>query len=399
MAEAGLDLKQTKILLVDDLPSNLQTLSDVLNAYGYTNVQARDGQTALNLVQTDPPDLILLDIYMPGMDGYEVCRRLKADERTKHIPVVFISALSDIESVVKGFEAGGADYIVKPFQFREVLARVVSQLTLVQQRRQIEALRAQDRQHFESLHRMKDQFIRMATHDLRNPLNVILGYATMIERLNTSDRDLPLRDQAVENIRESVEKMRSLVSDLLDFAQFETGTYLTLVPVPLSHLLDKCLNSLHVVAIQKNIELVYTAPPEEVMINMDESYMARVIDNLGSNAIKYTPSGGRVEVRIELKDQQAYIQVTDTGLGIPEEDLPHIFDPFYRVRQAGHAQVEGSGLGLSIVKTVVEQHHGQVTVESAPGKGSTFRVTLPVVQSIPQGTAPQSAILDPAAPA
>jgi len=389
MAEQAFDPKQTKILMVDDLPSNLQTLSDLLTAYGYINVQARDGQTALNLVQADLPDLILLDIYMPGMDGYEVCRRLKADERTKHIPVVFISALSDIDNVVKAFEAGGADYIVKPFQFREVLARVVSQLTLVRQRREIETLRAQDRQHFESLQRMKDQFIRMATHDLRNPLNVILGYANIIERLNISDPDLSLRNEAVENIRDSVEKMRSLVSDLLDFAQFETGTYLTLAPVLLSQFIDKCLNRLHVVAVQKNIELAYTALAEAVTINVDETYMARAIDNLVSNAIKYTPAGGRVEVQIERTDQQVCIRVADTGLGIPEEDLPHIFDPFYRVRYAGHEQVEGSGLGLSIVKTVVEQHHGQVMVESRPGKGSTFRVTLPVVLTVPQVPAPQ----------
>ncbi len=148
---------------------------------------ARDGPTALDLLQTDDlPDLILLDIYMPGMDGYTVCQRLKGDQRTRDIPVMFISALSETENVVKGFEVGGVDYIIKPFQFREVLARVASQLTLVQQRKQIEALRAQDRQYFESLNRMKDQFIRMATHDLRNPLNVILGYANVIDRLDVA---------------------------------------------------------------------------------------------------------------------------------------------------------------------------------------------------------------------
>jgi signal transduction histidine kinase len=305
--------------------------------------------------------------------------------------VIFISALSDIDSVLKGFEAGGADYIVKPFQFREVLARVTSQLTLVQQRKQIETLRAQDKQHFESLQRMKDQFIRMATHDLRNPLNVILGYANMMERLNTSDRDLPLRDQAIENIRQSVDKMRGLVSDLLDFAHFEAGTFLTLAPVPLSQFIDKCLVGLHIVATEKHIELAYTAAPQDVTINVDENYMARVIDNLVSNAIKYTPSGGRVEVRAELSEHQIIsIQVTDNGMGIPEEELPFIFDAFYRVRQTGHEQVEGSGLGLSIVKTVVEQHHGQVTVQSTPGMGSTFCVTLPVMQAAPQA-APQPA--------
>jgi signal transduction histidine kinase len=171
---------------------------------------------------------------------------------------------------------------------------------------------------------------------------------------------------------------------------------MTPTTVLLNQFLDKCLSGLHVIAIQKNIELAYTFPEEPVTVKVDESYMSRAMDNLVANAIKFTPAGGRVEVQIDLKDQQVCIQVTDTGLGISEEDLPHIFDPFYRARQAGREHVEGSGLGLSIVKTVVEQHHGQVTVESTPGKGSTFRVTLPVVQPMPQAAAPP--IPDPAAP-
>jgi two-component system sensor histidine kinase/response regulator len=373
---------QMIILAVDDTPSNLRALSDLLLAHGYGVRDARDGPTALEQLQTgELPDLILLDIYMPGMDGYEVCQHLKADPRTRDIPVIFISALSDTDNIVKGFEVGGADYIVKPFQFREVLARVASQLTLVQQRRQIEALRAQDRQYFESLNRMKDQFIRMATHDLRNPLNVILGYASVINRLDVSAHDRSLRAQAVENIRQSVEKMRTLVTDLLDLAQFETSSYLSMTPRPLGDFLETSLGGLRVIAAQKNIELVFTPPPSHVLVHVDESYMARVIDNLVSNAIKYTPGGGRVTVRATWDENSATIEVSDTGLGIPEKDLPLIFDAFYRVRQGEYENIEGSGLGLSIVKTIVEQHGGKVKVESQPGQGSTFRVILPRFQS------------------
>jgi two-component system sensor histidine kinase/response regulator len=369
---------QMIILAVDDTPSNLRALSDLLLAHGYGVREARDGPTALEQLQTgDLPDLILLDIYMPGMDGYEVCQHLKADPRTRDIPVMFISALSETENIVKGFEVGGADYIIKPFQFREVLARVANQLTLVHQRKQIEALRAQDRQYFESLNRMKDQFIRMATHDLRNPLNVILGYASVINRLDVSAHDRSLRAQAVENIRQSVEKMRTLVTDLLDLAQFETSSYLSMTPKPLGDFLGTCLGGLQVIATQKNIELIFTPPPSNVIVHIDESYMARVIDNLVSNAIKYTPSGGRVTVRVTWDENNAIIEVSDTGLGIPEQDLPHIFDAFYRVRQGEYENIEGSGLGLSIVKTIVEQHGGKVKVESQPGQGSTFWAILP----------------------
>lgn len=374
-------LKQMMILMVDDTPGNLHALTDLLAAFGYKVLQARDGPTALDLLKNSLPDLILLDIFMPGMDGYEVCKRIKADPRTRDIPVMFISALSETDYIVKGFEVGGVDYITKPFQFREVAARVANQLTLVEQRQQIEALRAQDRQYFESLNRMKNQFIQMATHDLRNPLNVILGYASVLDRLNVAEDDRPLCHQVVENIRRSVEKMRTLVTDLLDLAQFETRAYLTMTRAPLGDFLERCLGGLHVIAIQKGIQLSYTPPPADVAVNIDEAYMARVIDNLVSNAIKYTPAGGRVGVKVVADAAHVTVEVSDTGLGIPEEDLPRIFEAFYRVRSSEHELAEGSGLGLSIVKTIVEQHGGWVQVKSEPGKGSTFQVVLPRAQA------------------
>jgi two-component system sensor histidine kinase/response regulator len=368
--------------MVDDVLSNLAALTDMLTTFGYKVRQARDGPSALESVKQDPPDLILLDIHMPEMDGYEVCKRLKADDRTRDIPVVFISALSETENIVRGFEIGGVDYITKPFQFREVVARVQNQLMLVYQRRQIEALRAQDRQYFESLNRMKDQFIRMATHDLRNPLNVILGYTHVLDRLEVAGGDQALLKQSIDNIRNSVGKMRTLVTDMLDLAQLETGSRLTLTKVALADFLQRCLGSFHVLAKQQKIELVYKAPPKDAYVMMDESYMTRVIDNLVSNAIKYSPEGGKVSVKAWVRDDNAVIEVSDTGLGIHADDLPHVFDAFYRVQHQENEDVEGSGLGLSIVKTIVEQHGGQITVQSELGQGSTFRVVLPVGASV-----------------
>ncbi len=370
--------RQATILMVDDVPSNLAALSDMLTTFGYRVQQARNGRSALELIKAKLPDLILLDINMPDMNGYEVCERLKVDANTRDIPVIFISALSETENVVRGFELGGVDYITKPFQFREVVARVQNQLMLAYQRRQIEALRAQDRQYFESLNRMKDQFIRMATHDLRNPLNVILGYTHVLNRLEVAPSDKSLLQQSVENIRDSVEKMRMLVTDMLDLAQLETGSRLILTDVGLGDFLEKCLSSFHVLANQHNIELVYEAPPGSVRIQVDESYMTRVIDNLVSNAIKYSPNGGKVTVRAWAKDRRAGIEVCDTGIGILATDLPHLFDAFYRVQTDAIEGIEGSGLGLSIVKTIIEQHGGTITVQSEPGKGSIFRIVLPV---------------------
>ncbi len=378
MADQIFTPSDATILMVDDNLTNIRLLADMLMSRGYQIIQAINGPDALQLAREQGPDLVLLDIFMPKMDGYEVCRKLKANADTRDIPVMFISALSETSNIVHGFEIGGVDYITKPFQYREVIARVQNQLTLTYQRRQIEALRAQDRQYFESLNRMKDQFIRMATHDLRNPLNVILGYTHVLDKLEVAESDRGLREQVSSNIRISVDKMRTLVTDLLDLAQLEMGMQLSFTWVSLADFLATCLSSFHILASQEKVDLIYDPPPDDIRVELDENYMTRVIDNLVSNAIKYTPEGGRVSVTACVEDDDVVIEVSDTGLGIPVEDLPHLFDPFYRVRQDEHQGVEGSGLGLSIVKTIVDQHNGAIQVDSTVGQGSTFRVILPV---------------------
>jgi two-component system sensor histidine kinase/response regulator len=369
------------VLMVDDNPANIKLLADLLTSRGYNVEQATNGADALALAQDQPPDIILLDIFMPGMDGYTVCRKLKADERMQDIPVIFISALTDVDDIVRGFDVGGSDYITKPFRFKEVLARIANMLTLVYQRRQIEALREQDRQHFESLNRMQNEFLRMATHDLRNPLNVILGYLRVLDRIEVSQRAKPLLDEARENIQLSVEKMRMLVTDILDLAQIETGQGLHLKLTSLNSVLEKSLQGLRLVAQEKDITLNYDPPGEDIALMLDENRMSRVIDNLVSNAIKYTPAGGQVTLTAQKQDSTVQIDVTDTGLGIPGSDLPHVFEAFYRIEHGAHQREEGSGLGLSIVKSIVEQHDGTINVTSTVGQGSTFRIWLPVVDT------------------
>ncbi|MCD4687266.1 MAG: response regulator, partial [Anaerolineae bacterium] len=211
------------ILMVDDNLANIRLLADMLVSRGYKILQATNGPDALMLAREQCPDIILLDIFMPHMDGYVVCAKLKADPVTHNIPVIFISALADVDDIVKGFDAGGADYITKPFKFKEVLARIASQLTLVWQRRELEAKREQDRQHFQKLDRMKNEFLHMGTHDLRNPLNVILGYLHVLDQLDVAAQDRALLNETRKSIRSSVEKMRALVTDILELAQIETG--------------------------------------------------------------------------------------------------------------------------------------------------------------------------------
>jgi len=368
---------QADILVVDDNQANLRLLTDVLSSRNYRVHEALNGPDALRIAQSARPDLVLLDISMPGMDGFQVCERLKADAYTRDIPVIFISALSGTDDVVRGFEMGGVDYITKPFKFREVLARIANHLTLVRQRQEIEALRRQDRQTFESLSRMKNEFIRMATHDLRNPLNVILGYASVLERLTVADEHRALMDEALQAINGNVEKMRKLVTDMLDLAQVETSWQFKPTPVSLGGLLEKAVGNFHLIAEQKGIALTVALPAGDSTVVVDANAITRVVDNLVVNALKYTPAGGHIAVRAKLRGQHAIIQVGDTGIGIPPEDMPHVFDAFYRVKQAGNPDVEGTGLGLSIVKAIVERHGGRIDVRSRAGVGSVFSVVLP----------------------
>lgn len=366
-----------KVLVVDDTPHNLGLLARVLRSTGYTVFEATDGPQALEVARLQRPDLILLDIGMPEMDGYEVCGHLKADDALHDIPIIFISALSDTDGIVRALKLGGVDYVTKPFNVAEVLARVDSHLTLVRQRREIEALRERDRQHYQALEKIKDEFFQMATHDLKNPLNVIMGYIEVLAELRVDPQDQPLLHEGIEALRKAVQKMNHLIAEMLDLAKIGTGAAIVPEPVALEALVLLSLRGYELAARQKRLTLRFTPPDPDPLLCLDRRAFGRVIDNLLSNAIKYTPEGGSIAVSIAVEGDQVVLRVADTGLGIPEGDLERIFDAYYRVDRAEHRQIEGTGMGLSTVKAIVEQHHGTVRVQSALGQGSTFSVYLP----------------------
>jgi signal transduction histidine kinase len=217
----------------------------------------------------------------------------------------------------------------------------------------------------------------MATHDLRSPLNIVLGYAGLLNEVDVSEEDGKLLQQATHGIQDSVQKMMVLVTDMLDLAQMESNVSLALIHVFLTEFLEKCLKGFTIMAEEKQITMTFYPPDEDIILQIDPFRMERVIANLVSNAIKYTPEGGTVDISAyAVEDNHVVIQVEDTGLGIPEKDLPHLFDTFFRVNLESHRKMPGTGLGLTIVKTLVEQHGGRVYVESELGKGSIFTVLL-----------------------
>ncbi len=366
------------VLIVDDRPENVELLRRILQANNHTLYTAMGGQEALDLVPTAKPDVILLDIQMPEMDGFEVCRRLKATNDTCNIPIIFISALNDPDAIVQGLRLGAVDYVTKPFQIEEVHARVENQIAIVQQCQEIERLHAQERHRLEMLDQMKNEFIQMATHDLKNPLGVIQGYAHLLEdAVSVPSEHARLYTEALAGIEHSVEKMKTLVTDILDLAQVQASPDLELVWTPVAEFVTQALTGFAMLAQQKGVTLSVTLPPDDAHWIIDSPRMARVVDNLVSNAIKYTPAGGRVEVTVEITQHHIILRVEDTGLGIPAEDLPRLFEAFFRVSAPAHRDIKGTGLGLSVVKTIIEQHQGKIAVESELGVGSVFSVFLP----------------------
>jgi two-component system, sensor histidine kinase and response regulator len=370
------------ILVVDDNTLNADLLVTALAQHGFKVRSAHNARLALQMVEEEAPDAFLLDVNMPELDGYELCRQLKAREDTAEIPVIFISALDRTDNIIKGFDVGAVDYIPKPFKFREVFARVSSHVTLLRQKREIEMRRQRDIQQFEVIDRLRQQFIGSAAHDLKNPLFVISGYTEVLESILSEMPEHP-EDERIElctdAIKRGVTKMSSLIQDMLDLLQLEAGISLDLGEDTLFGFLKNALQDAQYRAARKQQVFELNLPQEDLPFVADLRRMNRVLENLLSNAFKYTPEGGTVSVNAAYDWHNIYIEVVDTGLGIPAAQLADIFLPFVRINTIEHMQQEGTGLGLSIVHRIIEQHKGTIYVESELGKGSAFRITLPRV--------------------
>jgi signal transduction histidine kinase len=355
------------ILIVDDTPLNLDVLGSMLTRHGYKVRPAPSGALALRAAQSKPPDLILLDILMPDMDGYSVCQELKQDEITRDIPVIFISALDDALDKVRAFQVGGVDYITKPFQLEEVLARIQNHLALDRLRKEVEELST-----------LKDQVIRTVSHDLVVPLDIV-RFCTQAAMSCAAVQADPEALSNLQMAQETATQMHGLVTSLLDLSRIEAGLQLDLRAISLPSLLTEQIKHHSIAAEQQTLSLQLILPPEVTLI-VDPRRIRQVLSNLLTNAIKYTPAGGTITLAADVKPTEVIIRVEDTGLGIPPEDLTRIFEKFHRVDTTQHMAIKGTGLGLSIVKAIVEQHGGRIWVASHLGAGSCFYVALPLDQ-------------------
>jgi signal transduction histidine kinase len=257
------------------------------------------------------------------------------------------------------------DYITKPFQVLEVLARVESQLRIQWQNRRIEALSA-----------FKDDLIGIVSHDLKNPLNIILNYTNILQE-DIAD-GAPIDPTILGRVERAGMTMLDLVRDLLDNARYERRLPLRMTPTDLNPVVEEQVTAYELPASKKGIQLETALYPEPLVTNLDSRRFAQVVSNLISNAIKYSPEATTVAIRTFYDENWAFVQVQDAGYGIPAEDLPHVFEKFYRVQTQAHLSAEGTGLGLPIAKLIIEEHGGSLTAVSEYGKGSLFTIAIPL---------------------
>lgn len=418
------------IMIVEDSPTQAVRLQFTLEENGFQTMVARNGAQALNLLQTTRPTLIISDVVMPEMDGYQFCRGLKNNQALKDIPVILLTSLSDPQEVIKALECGADNFVTKPYTDPFIISRVQHILLNQQLRRQtppgasIDVYFAGRRCSFSSepvqmvdlllstfenavqknlelqdanqqllvmqgelkqknlelarLNDQKDYFLGMAAHDLRNPLGHILLAVEMLEQ-QLDDSLTSEQTELLGMIYSSSEFMLQLVNELLDIARIESGKLeLNRHPVNLATLVERNVQANRALAEKKQISLQFLAEASPPEIWLDPHKMGRVLDNLITNAVKFSYPGSPVTVRLGRHQNNVVIAVEDQGQGIPVDELGKLFEPFKRLSVKGTNGEPSTGLGLAIVKKIVMGHGGDVKVKSEAGKGSVFEVWLPV---------------------
>lgn len=357
------------VLVVDDHKVNLILLSRILKEEGYTVITGNNSRDALQHLNTQSPDIILLDVMMPGMDGFSLCRKLKKDKKFSDIPLIFLTSRSQKEDIVEGFNAGGNDYITKPFNRQELLARVRNHLhlydTLLENKRLI---RLSD----EASH-SKTEFLASMSHEIRTPLNSIIGMAEVLS-------DTPLSDEQrnyVRIFRSAGESLLEIINDILDLSKIEAGqTDLENIDFHLPSLLDSVLSILSVRAVEQNTQLsVHIDKDVPNGICGDPTRLRQILINLVGNGLKFTENG-TVAINVATEpDSKLFFSIKDTGIGIPVEKQKLIFDSFTQADSLTTRKYGGTGLGLTICQKLTRIMKGRIWLKSAPGQGSTFFFT------------------------
>lgn len=369
--------KKNLILIVDDIPKNLQILGSIIRNNNYDVAVATSGKQAIEIAKNSNPDIVLLDIMMPEMNGFEVCEILKKD--CPELPVIFITAKTEIDEIVHGFEVGAVDYLTKPFNATELLVRLKTHLALKQSKDLLAQKNIELEALAENLKKVNDdktEFLQIASHDLKNPLASIMGYAELIQRFHKQFSDEKI-ENFTQQIIDVIKRMNDLITKLLDIEKIESGKiFFNFEKLDVCAIMNDIVNEYSNKAKAKNIQLKYLNKVKEAFINTDKIAFQQIIDNLLSNAIKYTKPEKTVNVVLNVLENKVLVKIKDEGPGFTEEDKGKMFKKFTKLSAVPTAGENSAGIGLAITKHLIEKMKADLYFETELGIGSTFEVII-----------------------
>lgn len=360
------------ILVIDDEEAMRDSCTQILVKQGFRVETAADGQTGLEKAASLKPDLALIDLKMPGISGFEVLEKIK-EINPEIIPIV-ITGYATVESAVEAMKKGAYDFLPKPFtpeELRIIIRRALEKRELIQE---AERLKREKKL-------LEENFITLVSHQLRSPLVAIQQYFETILGGYAGEISPEIREM-VQRGRERIKGLLQLINDWLDLARINRQELVSrFKPISCQTIIQKQIDLYKPLAQESSIEIKMEIDTSKDIVKADEQSLEQALGNIIHNAIKYNRPQGKVVIRLREMNGHLAIDIEDTGIGIPPEHLPYIFDQFYRVPQTGRGMTKGSGLGLSIAKKIIEAHDGRIEVKSTPGEGSTFTVILPLAQS------------------
>ena len=372
-----------KILVVDDEPGIRSGVARIMRKFkvdypfmdehvDFTILEAESGEAGIDIIESEMPDIILLDNKLPGIQGIEVLEYVK--KRNYDITVVMITSYASLDLAVKATKDGAHDFIPKPFTPQELRSSIENITKRIFLKRMTRQMGDQGKQ-------IRFQFLSVLSHELKAPINAIEGYLEMIKQRQMG-QSIEDYDTVVDRSLERVKGMRSLILDMLDLTKIETENKTrTMELCNMESIARNAIDTMKPLAIQMDIAINLQSE-NNIAILADCSEMEIIFNNLISNAVKYNTQQGNVQCLLKMEDDNAVIIVKDTGIGMEKEDVEKIFDDFVRIKNAATKKISGSGLGLSIVKKIIDQYNGHISVDSEPGVGSEFTVKIPAVNKI-----------------
>jgi two-component system sensor histidine kinase/response regulator len=363
---------QPVILIVDDIEYNIILLNQILLNSGYRVLTAMSGRKCLEILEVELPDIILLDVIMPELNGFDISEKIKSNDRTKNIPIIFLSAISDYETKLKGLEKGAVDYITKPYDDREVIARIQIHLRI----KELERERFEHIKNLEELNKDKDNLLQVIAHDMRSPLTSIM---LMSEFMMTSEKEIDKEklNKYSNTIFNSSKKILQLINQLMNSSRVDTST-VEITRFDLVKAISHSTDLVNRLLDKKMIKLEKVFFEPEIFVNLDESKLDQILNNILYNAIKFTDKNGNIKINVEEVKQNdlelIHISVQDDGIGIPANILPEIFNKKFSNHRSGTEGEEGTGLGLSITKNLVSSLNGKIEMESEENKGTTVHL-------------------------